>query len=218
MSGQLRLARRQDSLFTRALDADAMLAIFRRELPSLSHVPVRVTSCSMWAHSASRLRCRTLRAVYQVTVESRSGRKWNNLLVGTVPASGDFLGPEVMARCRAAREHSAAQPFRELSLYLPELQMAVIFFPVDPGLPALAEITGADGGRLLAPYFGPRPASPPTVTDWALRRYRPSSGCALRVNVELGNGNGSPRRQAVDVKIFADDRGSAHFHNLHVDP
>lgn len=200
-------------LVQRALSPDHMLEVFRRQLPEIAAFPIRVTSCRIEpGHRGSIAARRSRRIVYRVFSESRGGRRWENRLIGTVPATQDFLSPEVLSRCRAAQEHPVARPFRELFLYRRDLQMAFLVFPMDPGLPALAEITGPDGPRLLASHLSSSwNGDAPKRLDWVVRRYAPSRRCSLRIDLRAGGAGG---HRAVHANIFADGRGDAHFQNI----
>lgn len=208
--------RGHEQLIGRALDPDAMLAVFQRELPALASSPIRVTGCTVAnGGSASHPGRKTIRVMYRVTAESRSGRRWNNLLVGTLPATPDFLAPELMVRCRAAEDHPAVQPYCRLATFVGEVQMALLVFPVDPCLPALAELTGPEALIVLAPYLNHNPpGTTVTRTDWALRRYRPAARCGLRIEAEFSGGNGLAPQRVVQARIFADDRGAALYRNM----
>ncbi len=205
--------RSQAELFARAVDAHYMRAQFQRMLPALSTVPIRVTACEARPARALRVqKQKLLRVVYRVRIEAERGRRWEHTLVGTVPVSPDFLGPEIRSRCRAARNHAAAAPFRRLCVYAKNLQMAVLLFPVDPGLPGLTEVIGPIGARLLAPHLEEcRRGAEIVGATWQLVHYRPSARCVVKVDLQLA---GNPVPRSVFVKVFADDHGGLHWNNL----
>ncbi len=209
-------ARSPAELFARAVDAHFMRAQFQRLLPALSTVPIRVTACEARPARALKVhRQKLLRVVYRVRIEAERGRRWEHTLVGTVPVSPDFLGPEIQSRCRAARGHEAAAPFRRLCVYAKNLQMAVLLFPVDPGLPGLTEVIGPDGARLLAPHLEEcRNGAEITGAAWELLHYRPSARCVVRVDLNLAKAHAHPWTRSVFVKVFGDDRAGIHWHNL----
>ncbi len=179
--------------------------------------PIRVSRCRIRpAAGRNGTHGRRRRIVYHVTVETHRGARWDHTIVGTVPVSPDFLSPEILHLCRAAESHPAARPFTRLAAYVDHLEMALLILPVDPALPGLAEITGSDRGRLLAPHI--RECADGAIirqADWTLHRYVPARRCELALDVGVEAGGRLVKRR-VRVDVFSDDRGGLHHRNMQV--
>lgn len=199
----------------RALDEKQMLAVFRRELPAMADRRIRVSRCRIRpAAGSGRIHGGRRRIVYSVTVEAQGGSSWDHIIVGTTPVSSDFLSPEIMHLCRAAEANSAARPFTRLAAYVDDLDMALLLLPVDPALPGLAEITGGERGRLLAPHI--RECADGAIirqADWTVHRYIPARRCELALDVRTVAGSHMLKRR-IRVDVFSDDRGSLHHRNM----
>lgn len=193
-----------------------MLGVFRRELPPLAETAIRPASCSVRpGRSGKAFRRGQLQLVYRVEIELGSDRQREYVLLGISPVSAGFPGTALEERCRRLRSHPAVAPFRELVLFLEHLQLGLFFFPVDPSLPGLAEITGTEGGRLLAPFLPECGAgSEIERIECELRHYKPFNRAVLRVRATLAGRGVSRSERAVYVKAFDDDRGDACYREL----
>src|SRR5688572_1364947 len=130
-------------LLGRLLDGDLMLDVFRRELPRISSVPLEVTACKVKAsRGRSALRDGRLNVIYKLRIRAEGGSDRECALLGTAPETAAFLAGD---GCASLRGHPALEPFHEPALVLDDLQLALCIFPLDPGLPALAELTGTHG-------------------------------------------------------------------------
>lgn len=205
-----------ERVLSRALDADYMTALFQRELADLLSASIRPVSCTLRHAAGSKsARTRRLEVVYRLTLRSRGGRQWEQAVVGVLPVTRDFLNPELLARCRAARGHPAAGPFQELSTYVDHLEMALVVLPIDPGLPGLAALTGDEAAGVLSPYLGSN-GHGARIEDvrWTLGRYKPFRRCTLRLSATTAHPDGARRERRLEALIYADDRGERHHANL----
>jgi hypothetical protein len=102
-----------------------------------------------------------------------------------------------------------------------ELELALLFFPLDPALPALAEVTGSEGARVLGACLSAgraeagveRPASV-TIAGCELVHYKPFDRAVLGVRVALQSPRGVTSERTVYAKLFADDHGAECFRTL----
>ncbi|MCH7550099.1 MAG: carboxypeptidase-like regulatory domain-containing protein [Proteobacteria bacterium] len=190
----------------RTLDEKQMLAVFRRELPAMADQRIRVSRCRIRpAAAGGGIHGGRRRIVYSVTVEAQGGSSWDHIIVGTTPVSSDFLSPEILHLCRAAEANPAARPFTRLAAYVDDLDMALLLLPVDPALPGLAEITGGERGRLLAPHI--RECADGAIirqADWTVHRYIPARRCELALDVHTVAGSHMLKRR-IRVDVFSDD-------------
>jgi len=188
----------------RLLDRDYMLAVFRRELPRLSDRAIAVTGCRSKLH---RRRAAAggdqLELVYRVAVAVDGGPPRDFLLLGTAPAVG-------VAAADQAPAHPWAAPFQRLSTWLPDLALALRFFPCDPALPALAELTGAGPASWLAPHLPECRRTAIEKIACEVSQYKPWKRAVLRVTAQFADGSA----RACYVKAFADDRGAAMHDQL----
>ncbi len=217
MAGQASLATpvRQTGFRSRLTDEKKMRSILQRELAPLSDTPIRITACRIQPTVLPTSPRRRTRLVYRLTVRGPAGRVWEHTLVATFPVPPDFLSPELMYRCRAAAKHPMAEPFNQLAFYLDDLEMAAVLLPIDPALPGLAAITGREGAGLLSRHLVEcRKGAKIAEVRREFCRYRPWRSCVLRLATSLAGSNGRPNGRIVYVKIFADDRGEMHDHNL----
>jgi hypothetical protein len=197
-------------LIARAVDPGYMLELFQRELPALTATSIRVTACKARAGKArSALARRKLKVTYRVMIESNAGSVQQRMLLGTLPVTPDFLGPELLDCCRSAQGHPEVTPFERLACFVPEVQMGVYFFPVDPALPALIEATSADSGQLVAPFI-PELCDGMHIKETQAQplNYKPGTRCVVRFTLRLSGPGGQQRRRVVYGKFFADDRGA----------
>jgi hypothetical protein len=210
-------------LVNRALDPDFMLRIFQRELPALADVPVRVRACRVRADKTrAAIGLTRVQVRYWVAGES-NGHNWECVLLGTLPVTPAFLSGELLRHCRAAQGHPATQPFQRLVTFIPQLQMAAQFFPVDGALPSLLAVTQPDSGRLLSRFI-PECCAGATIqeTQWELVHYKPGERCVLKYTVRLSSAAAASFHRTVYAKIFSDDSGAAIYgimqdlwHTLH---
>lgn len=182
-----------------------MLDVFRLELPRIAQVPIEVTGLKVRpSRGRSALRDGRLNVVYRVRLRADGGPERECALLGTAPETGAFLAGEA---CQALRGHPALAPFREPALVLEDLRLALCIFPLDPALPALAELTGAHGAGLLAPHLSEcRAGARIERVEHELRHYKPFKRAVLRITVTFGAQG--PRPRALYAKLFRDDRGA----------
>jgi len=94
------------------LDPEAMLAVFRRELPALADGPLEVLGCSVKPAKTAGSRQAFVEGrtalVYRVAVDGGGGEQ-QRVLQAIAPVDGAFPGPELEARCGALR---ARRPWR----------------------------------------------------------------------------------------------------------
>jgi aminoglycoside phosphotransferase (APT) family kinase protein len=197
-------------LFERLVDSERMREVLGRELPRLTDEPIRVTGCKAKPRRRrSSFEEGRLEVVYKVGVEHGCGGGREYVLLGTAPESAGFLQAEE-ERSRALRGHPAVVPFRRTAAYVDELRLALRFFPFDPALPALAELTGPGGALLLSPYLGEcRAGATVERAEWELRQYKPFKRAVLRITASFAEPRVRPH--SLYAKLFGDDRG-ARFH------
>jgi hypothetical protein len=203
-------------LVARAVDPGYMLELFQRELPTLTATPIRVTACKARAGKArSALARRKLKVMYRVMIESNIGATQERILLGTLPVTPDFLSAELLDCCRSAQGHPEVTPFERLACFIPEVQMGVYFFPVDPALPALVEATRPDSGQLVAPFI-PELGDGMRIEDTHTQplNYKPGTRCVVKFTLWLSGPGGQQCRRVVYGKFFADDRGAALYQDM----
>ncbi|MCI0588615.1 MAG: hypothetical protein L0323_17425 [Planctomycetes bacterium] len=194
-------------LFRRLLDPGHMREVFQRELGRATREPIRVTGCkTKMRRTRAAVRNGRLEVVYRVRVEREEEGEREYVLFGSAPESAGFLRVEE-ARCRSLRGHPSIVPFSSPASHIKDLRLALRFFPLDPALPALADLTGRRGARLLAPHL-PESRLGATVDGvrCELVRYKPCRRAVLRATVSFSGGRTNPR--SVYAKVFADDRGA----------
>ena len=205
----------QSELFDRVGDAEHMLAVFRRELPALADAEIQVTDCrARTSRSRKSIRHGRLEVVYKVGIEVDGGKRSEHVLFGIAPATPEFLD-SVKEQRRRLRGHAWAAPFPDLALYLEELQLALLFFPLDPALPGLADITGSDGARLLATAL-PEGFAGARIERIAcsLAHYKPFKRAVLKIRASFPGPRARARHRNVYAKFYANDRGAEVFRNL----
>ena len=203
----------QRDLFRRLLDADHMLAVFRRELPPIAQREIRVTSCSIKpGRSEKPFRKGQLELVYRLGIEVGSEPPREYILLGVSPVGAGFPGREVLERARILRDHPAVSPFVQLAVHVQYLQLGLLLYPMDPALPGLAAITGSGGAQLLASFLPEcRRGAKIERIECELKHYKPFNRAVLRVLALLS----SPAAQrAVYVKAFYNDRGATSHREL----
>ena len=208
-------AARHGELFERVADSERMLAVFRRELPALANQRIEVTDCRAKAtRSRKAIRAGRLEVVYKVGIAVNGGPRVEHVLFGIAPSGPELLDSELKAQRDMLRGHAWVAPFRDVALYLADLRLALLFFPLDPALPGLAEITGNQGARFLAPVMSEcRAGDPIARIDCSLVHYKPFKRAVLRIRVAFQGVRGA-RERVVYAKLFADERGEATFRNL----
>lgn len=201
-------------LFARLLDREQAAQLFRRELPPASDTPICVTSCDAKARfHRDFVRAGRIQIVYRVGLEVQGAAQREFVFLGAAPVTREYLGAQIQARSRALQGHPWVQPFGRRTWFVEELRLALLLFPLDPALPALAEITGSDGARVLGACLAAGlPHAQPARLHCELRRYSPLDRAVLRVQAEPA-GEGAPGR-AVYVKLFADESGASSYANL----
>jgi hypothetical protein len=201
---------REIELFRRLGDPAHMLEVLQRELGRATEEPIRVTRVkTKLRRTRAADQAGRLEVVYRVLVERRGQGEREYVLLGTAPETAEFLRVEE-GRCRALRGHPAVAPFREVAVHVGELELALRLFPLDPALPALAELTGSGGAALLSPYMSEcRAGATVERVEWELRHYKPFKRAVLRITASFSGPNAPPR--PLYAKLFHDDRGSK-FH------
>lgn len=202
-------------LFARLLDAEHMLGVFQRELTPLSATPLRIASCRVKpGRSGKAVRKGRLEVVYTLGIEREDEAPKEYVLLGISPVDGGFPGPELERQARRLQGHPAVEPFRELVVPIPELQLGLLFLPLDPSLPGMAEITGPRGGRLLEPFLVEcREGAKIDRLECELRHHKPFNRAVLRVRAKLAGRRGADER-VVYAKAFENERGADYHAEL----
>jgi aminoglycoside phosphotransferase (APT) family kinase protein len=209
-------ATQHGELFDRVADAEYMLAVFRRELPALADAEIRVTDCvAKPTRSRKAIRAGKFEVVYKVGIEVGGGPRNEYVLFGIAPAAPELLDSELKEQRCMLRGHAWAKPFRDVGLYLEDLRLALLLFPLDPALPGLAEMTGSEGARLLAASL-PECAAGSRIEriDCTLAHYKPFKRAVLRIRVALRAPLNGAHERIVYAKFFADEQGAIAFRNL----
>jgi hypothetical protein len=215
----LSLPPEQRDLFSRLLDPDHMLAVFRRELPPMAERAIRVATCSIKpGRSEKPLRKGKLELVYRIGIEVGDEPAREYVLLGVSPVGAEFPARDVMERARVLRDHPAVSPFTQLAVHVRDLQLGLMLYPLDPALPGLAAITGSDGARLLASFLPEcRRGAEVERIECELMHYKPFNRAVLRVRALLSRRDGasaSASRRTVYVKVFYNDRGAVNHEEL----
>lgn len=197
-------------LFGRLVDREGMRDRLQQSLSEVASVPIRVMECKARpARHRETLKSARVHIGYTVTIEAAGGGRSVHTILGTAPVTPAFLEGELGDRCREAEGHPALAPLRRASVYLEDLQMALVVFPVDPALPALADLTRPEGGDLLARYVPEcRQGAQLQGIDAKLRVYKPGVRAVLRIEATFARPAG---RRAVFAKVFSDERGAANY-------
>jgi aminoglycoside phosphotransferase (APT) family kinase protein len=209
-------AAQHEELFDRIGDPETMLAVFQRELPALADAEIQVTDCSARPSRSRRsIRQGQLEVLYRVGLRVNGGERGEHLLFGIAPAAPELLDTELGEQRRLLRGHPWARPFRDAALYLVDLRLALLFFPLDPGLPGLAEITGSEGARLFAASLPEcRAGARVERLDCTLAHYKPLKRAVLRIQASLrGPGAHAEQRNAY-AKFYSDERAAACYQTL----
>jgi hypothetical protein len=195
-------------LFGRLADDAHMLDVFRRELGRLTDEPIRVTSCkAKLRRTRAATRAGRIEVIYRVGIERSGAPEREYVLLGLAPATAESLLGESRV---TARVHPQVAPFRQPALHVAELDLGLRFFPMDPCLPALGEITG-DARALLAPYLSEcRSGGALERLDCELKQYKPFK--LLRLTAHFAD-SGTPSRSFY-AKLFADHRGRETYREL----
>jgi len=204
------------ALFSQVVDAKHMKAVFQKHLPDLARGNVRVTRCKTKPVKSRRiLKKGQMGVVYAVTIESDGGRSWEHTLLGTAPVDPDFIGTRLQEQCQKAAGHPLVEPFKKLAAYLPEVQMGIQVFPVDPCLPAMVEMTRGGCGPIVAPFL-PACHGGSSIRDVVseVKHYKPASRSVLRLTVHFNPTDDGPSKQVVYAKIFSDDRGAENYERM----
>jgi hypothetical protein len=202
-------------LFARVTDPEQMLVVLRRALPALADGEIRVARCKIKASKSRKsIRQGRLDVVYRVEIEvDQQTREF--VVLGVAPATPELLDGDLKARCRRMGNHPWATPFRELATYVEELELALLFFPLDPAMPGLAEVTGREGARLLTGVLPECRAGAEIVDlECELIRYKPLDRAVVKLSSTLRGPPPSARRRIAYAKFFADDQGAAQFRDL----
>jgi hypothetical protein len=201
-----------EPLLARAADAGVMLRVFERVLPTLTRTPIRVTACHP---HVGQVRSRLMMA-YDVAIElpRDEQQELHRRLLGTLPVTPEFLTPELLDCCRAARGHPEVFPFEQLATFVPELQLGLQFFPVDAHLPALIPAMRGDGG-LVAPFLEEvRRGARIDAVRPELVRYKPGRRAVVRFTAQLSGAGRVPLTRVVYGKILRDSRGAGIYEEM----
>jgi hypothetical protein len=197
-------------LFTRLADSEHMLGVFRHELSRLTEQPIRVTSCkAKLRRTRAAARAGRIEVVYRVGIEQGGLPEREYILLGTAPEGAEFLlGTE-----RRSPVHPRVLPFHASAVHLAELDLGLLFFPMDPALPALGEITGDSCASLLAPYLQEcRAGHALERVDCELKQYKPFKRAVLRLTAHFSE-SGAPSRSFY-AKLFTDECGRDTYREL----
>lgn len=211
----LAVAHRDRERFRHLVDPQEMRSVFERVLPELAGRPLRVTGCSAKVRvPRSAVRERWLRVAYKVRF-LLDDEEVERIVLGVSPFGPDFFGPELLERARALRGHPSTSPFRELVTHVPEHDLALMVFPLDPALPGLSEASGFAAAELLTQHL-PECQRGARITDvkCELRHYKPFNRTVLRLTAALEEPDGGTGERSVYAKLFADDRGAEIDRNL----
>jgi hypothetical protein len=218
MLNQTVAGKRNGSVVLRQLlDAEVMLEVFRRELPGLTDSRLHITYCTAAPiRSRSAARDRVFRIAYRVGIEVGNGHEREYLLLGMSPVKDEPAQRALQHECGSLQGHPLVAPFRRLLTHVPDLQLELRFFPVDPTLPALAELTGTEGAQLLTAALTETLANR-TISHLhcALRRYKPFSRAVLEATATIDDESGESTQQTLFLKLFTDDRGEDNYRELH---
>jgi len=206
----------QREAFRRLFDPEHMLAVFRRELPPLCDGPIHVATCSVRpGRSDKPFKNGQLQLVYKVGIQVGAEAPKDYRLLGLSPAGIDFPWPDRAVIEERLRDHPSVRPFRELSLHIEQLQLALFLFPLDPALPGLATITGSGGARWLASFLPEcRAGANVDRTECELAHYKPFNRAVLRVRAALAHPDAPASERTVYVKVFYNDRGADSHRDL----
>lgn len=204
------------ALFGRLLDSEHMLGVLRRALPALTGARIDVEKCkTRFVRSEEASREGKVHLLFKTRIKEAGLAARKFVLLGVAPVASGYLGPELDERSRALRDHPWVKPFCRLSSYVEDLRLALLFFPLDPVLPGLAEITGTEGERLLASFLPDcRAGAKVERIDCELQHYKPFERAVLRVRAKLSGSLDAAARPTVYVKLFADDRGRSSYEGL----
>jgi len=206
----------QREAFRRLFDPEHMLAVFRRELPPLADGPIHVATCSVRpGRSDKPFKKGQMQLVYRVGIQVGAEAPREYRLLGLSPAGIGFPWPDRAGTEERLRDHPAVRPFRQLSLQIEDLQLALFLFPLDPALPGLATITGSGGARWLASFLPEcRAGAKVERIDCELSHYKPFNRAVLRVRAALSRLDAPASERTVYVKVFYDDKGAAQHRDL----
>jgi hypothetical protein len=186
------------------VDAGQMLAVFQRELPLLTEREIRVTSCgakrSNWRKSTADGSCNV---VYDVGIEVDGEPEREIVILGMAPATPE-LRAATQERGRSLRAHPWTAPFREPAVHLESLGLMLLFFPLDPSLPGLADVTGRGGARVLSRALQPsRGEAGIERIDCELIHYKPFDRAVIKIRATLRDPSEDSR--TFYAKFFAGD-------------
>jgi aminoglycoside phosphotransferase (APT) family kinase protein len=208
VSEDVTMGERRRELIRQALDRDHMLAVMQEILPPLAGEPVRIKACKS---KLKKVKVEDpdsdspLEIVYYVVVESETGQEWNCPVLATLPVAPDHVAARLPSGNGEALSSTMAEPFARLTTYVPTLRMAIQMLPLDPGLPALLEVTGPRRCAFLAQYL-PECRAGAIVEDVRieLRQYNRGIRAVLRCSARFA-GTPAPPEHSVYVKIMKDD-------------
>jgi hypothetical protein len=186
------------------IDPDHMRAVFERELPLLADRKLHVTRCSArsgsWRKSGARGRCNV---VYDVGIVVDGEPEREIVILGMAPSTKEIRA-SMEERCRLLRDHPWTAPFREPALHLESLSLMVLFSPLDPFLPGLADVTGREGARVLSRALQASCGEDGIERiDCELVHYKPFDRAVVKVRATLRDASADPL--TVYAKFFAKD-------------
>jgi len=185
------------------VDPEHMRAVLERELPLLAERELRVTRCSArrgkWRKSSVQGPCNV---VHEVGIEVDGEPEREIVILGMSPATPE-LRVSMQERSSLLRGHPWTAPFREPALHLESLDLMLLFFPLDPSMPGLADVTGRGGARVLSRVLQSRGKDGFARIDCELVHYKPFDRAVLKVRETVRDPAASPR--TVYAKFFAGD-------------
>jgi len=192
-----------------------MRDVLERELAGLTSRSIKVTGCAVQPTKSRKRSDDQRQLIYYLSIEIDGASAAEYTLLGSTPAPDDALDDAVATLCRATTGHAALAPFERSFHYIPELQMSLLFFPVDPALPALVEATGAGASAILASHL-PECSDGASVEDVVCepKHYKPGARAVLRLCARLRTNGDAPLERVVYAKLFADDRGAQNLRAL----
>ena len=206
----------QREAFRRLFDPEHMLAVFRRELPPLADVPIRVATCSARpGRSDKPFKKGQLQLVYKVGIQVGAEAPKEYRLLGLSPAGSDFAWPDRAGTEERLKDHPAVRPFRQLSMHVEDLELTLFLFPLDPALPGLATITGSGGPQWLSSFL-PECGAGALVEriECELCHYKPFNRAVLRVRAAISRPGAHAAERAVYAKVFYGDHGASGHRDL----
>lgn len=197
--------------FAHLTDAQHMLSIIEGELQDRTNSTLEVRGGKVkTVRSRSVARDGRLHVVYHLDLLI-DGRREKLTCLGVSPVPPDFPWPVLRDASEAITAVPTAMGFTDLIAHVPGLDLALLLFPLDPGLPSLAELTGPNGCEALEPYLPQRDgATSSALADLEILQYKPFARAVLRLTTDhVGADPSTASQSSIYAKLFADDRGAA---------